>query len=75
MGCDWDLWKSRSDRGDYLTVPVTTIKTKGGFMNRTPGGIKGQGMTKKNAVAQKRLLNAVDHGWKPSQKKGRLIER
>ena len=46
-------------------MPVTTTK-KNGYTNRTPGGVKGRGMTKKNAKAQKRLLNAVEHGWKPS---------
>ncbi len=57
-------------------MPVTTRKTKGGFINSTPGGIKGRNMTEENAMAQKRLLNAVDHGWKPTGKKRkRLIER
>jgi hypothetical protein len=47
-------------------MPVTTVKTKDGYTNRTPGGVKGRHMTKKNAEAQKRLLNAVEHGWKPT---------
>jgi hypothetical protein len=47
-------------------MPVTTVKTKGGYTNRTPGGVKGRHMTKKNAEAQKHLLNAVEHGWKPT---------
>lgn len=46
-------------------MPVTTRKTAKGYTNATPGGVKGRGMTKRNAMAQKRLLNAVDHGWKP----------
>jgi len=50
-------------------MPVTTTKTDG-YTNRTPGGVKGRGMTKKNAMAQKRLLNAVEHSdWRPTGKK------
>jgi hypothetical protein len=52
-------------------MPVTTRKTKGGYTNSTPGGVKGRNMTKANAMAQKRLLNAVDHGWKPTGNKGK----
>lgn len=48
-------------------MPVTTRKEKGGgYTNRTPGGVKGRHMTKKNAMAQKRLLQGVEHGWKPT---------
>jgi hypothetical protein len=50
-------------------MPVTTRKVKGGYQNRTPGGVKGKRMTKKNALSQKRLLNAIDHGWKPTKRK------
>jgi hypothetical protein len=50
-------------------MPVKTRKTKTGYVNSTPGGVKGRGMTKKNAESQKRLLNAVDHGWKPTREK------
>ncbi|UCE51992.1 MAG: hypothetical protein JSV31_22435 [Desulfobacterales bacterium] len=32
----------------------------------TPGGVKGRGMTLRNANRQIRLLNAVEHGWKPT---------
>lgn len=51
-------------------MPVTTRKVKGGYSNRTPGGVKGKKMTKKNAMAQKRLLNAVEHSnWRPTKRK------
>lgn len=50
-------------------MPVTTTKTSSGYTNRTPGGVKGRHMTKANAEAQKRLLNAVKHGWRPTGKK------
>ena len=50
-------------------MPVTTRKTKGGYQNSTPNGIKGRRMTKKNAMRQKRLLNAIDHGFAPTKRK------
>ena len=47
-----------------------TIKKKGRkFEVRTPNGIHTKGTTKKKAKAQQRLLNAVDHGWKPPKRK------
>ena len=50
-------------------MPVKTKKTKGGkYRVETPGGVKAKGTSKKKAEAQKRLLNAIDHGWKPSKK-------
>lgn len=42
-------------------------KRKGKYKVRTPGGTKGQGMTLRNAKRQVRLLQAVDHGWKPTK--------
>jgi len=50
-------------------MPVTTRKVKGGYQNRTPGGVKGKRMTLRNAHAQARLLRAVDYGWKPTKGK------
>ena len=50
-------------------MPVTTTKTDHGYTNSTPSGIKGRRMTKENAEAQKRLLNAIDHGFKPKKDK------
>jgi len=47
-------------------MPVKTRKTKGGYTNTTPGGVKGRNMTKTNTKRQKNLLNAVEHGWKPT---------
>lgn len=52
-------------------MPVKVKKTaKGKYSVSTPGGVKAKGTTKKKAEAQKRLLNAIDHGFKPT-KKGR----
>jgi hypothetical protein len=48
-------------------MPVRLKKLKGGKVRvSTPGGVKSKGSTPANAARQKRLLNAVDHGWKPT---------
>ncbi|HEY6022523.1 MAG TPA: hypothetical protein VIY48_22460 [Candidatus Paceibacterota bacterium] len=52
-------------------MPVKIKKTSGGkYKVSTPNGTKAKGTTKQKAEAQKRLLNAVEHGWKPTGKKG-----
>jgi hypothetical protein len=35
----------------------------------TPNGVKAKTTTPEKAKAQERLLNAADHGWKPTGKK------
>lgn len=46
-----------------------------GYMVSTPGGVKGRKMTLRNAKAQARLLNAIDHGWDPDRpKKGKRMK-
>ena len=50
-------------------MPVKVTKVKGGYRVSTPHGTKAKRTTKKKAEAQKRLLNAVEHGWKPGKKK------
>jgi len=49
-------------------MPVK-IKKVDGYRVSTPGGVKAKHTTKKKAESQKRLLNAVEHGWKPTGKK------
>lgn len=51
-----------------VTVPVTERRVKGGIRVSTPGGVKAKATTPAKAAAQKRLLNAVEHGFKPSGK-------
>ena len=52
-------------------MPAKVTKTKGGkYKVTTPHGTHAKGTTKKKAESQARLLNAVDHGWKPTGKKG-----
>ena len=51
-----------------IYMPVTIKKVVGGYQVRTPNGIHSKHTTKEKAEKQKRLLNAVDHGWKPKKK-------
>ncbi len=50
-------------------MPVRISKNRdGSYKVTTPGGTKAKHTSKKKAMAQKRLLNAIDHGWKPTGK-------
>lgn len=46
-------------------------KGRGKYEVSTPGGVKAKGTSRRKAKAQERLLNAIDHGWKPDRKKGK----
>jgi hypothetical protein len=47
-------------------MPVKISKTSGGkYRVSTPHGTKAKGTTKAKAEKQRRLLNAIDHGYKP----------
>jgi hypothetical protein len=35
----------------------------------TPGGVKAKATSFQKAMAQKRLLNAVEHGWTPGRRR------
>lgn len=52
-------------------MPTTIKKKDGKFQVATPGGVKAKGTTKAKAESQKRLLDAIDHGFKPTQGKGK----
>ena len=47
-------------------MPVSIRKVKGGVRVSTPNGVKAKHTTLAKAKRQKRLLQAVDHGWKPT---------
>lgn len=48
-------------------MPVKLTKLKSGKVRvSTPGGVKSKGTTMENAQKQKTLLNAVEHGFKPT---------
>lgn len=51
-------------------MPVTVRKLKGGRVRvSTPGGVKAKSTTPAKAKKQKRLLNAIDHGFVPRKRK------
>lgn len=53
-------------------MPVKLTKLKGGKVKvSTSGGTKAKATTLSKAKAQERLLNAVEHGWKPT---GKLVK-
>jgi hypothetical protein len=56
-------------------VPVKIKKVKGGVRVSTPHGVKAKKTTMAKAKRQKRLLNAVEHGWKPTGKKAKAITK
>ena len=49
-------------------MPAKIKRVKGGYQVKTPNRIHAKRTTKKKAQAQARLLNAVDHGWRPGFK-------
>lgn len=51
-------------------MPVKIKKVRGGYRVSTPHGVKAKKTTRTKAMKQKRLLNAIDHGWKPTRKRG-----
>jgi hypothetical protein len=56
--------------GVITNMPVKLQKLKGGKVRvSTPNGVKAKATTPGNAAAQKRLLNAVEHGWTPTKRK------
>jgi len=48
---------------------ITGGKRKGKYKVETPGGVKARGTTKQKAEAQRRLLEGVKRGWKPTGRK------
>ena len=51
-------------------MPVAITKNSdGSYQVRTPSRVHAKHTTYTKAIAQERLLNAVEHGWKPSRKR------
>lgn len=50
-------------------MPAKITKVKGGFSVKTPNMTHAKHTTMANAKKQQRLLNAIDHGWKPTKRK------
>lgn len=51
-------------------MPASVTKVGGGYQVKTPKMIHAKKTSLEKAMSQKRLLNAIDHGWKPPGKKG-----
>lgn len=50
-------------------MPVKLSKLKGGKVRvSTPNGTKAKATTPEKAKRQRNLLNAVEHGWKPTHR-------
>jgi hypothetical protein len=51
-------------------MPVKLAKLAGGKVRvSTPNGVKAKAATPLNAKKQQRLLNAIEHGFKPTRRK------
>jgi len=55
-------------------MPVT-IRKVDGYRVSTPHGVKAKSTTAAKAKKQKRLLNAVEHGFKPTGKAAKKSKR
>jgi hypothetical protein len=57
--------------GKRGSVPYTVTKTDDGYqvVDRETGKVYSRHTTKENAERQRRLLEGVRHGWKPTGKK------
>lgn len=55
-------------------MPVTVKKTDG-YRVSTPGGVKAKHTTLRKAMAQRNLLNAVEHSnWRPTGKSAKKTD-
>lgn len=53
-------------------MPVKVTKnSKGGYTVSTPNGVHAKNSSRANAMKQRNLLNAVEHGFKPTGKEGK----
>lgn len=50
-------------------MPAKISKVKGGYSVKTPNMTHAKKTTKEKAKKQQRLLNAIDHGWVPTNKR------
>ncbi len=52
-------------------MPVKITKSGSGYKVSTPTMVHAKHTTMAKAKSQERLLNAVEHGWKPTGKKAK----
>jgi hypothetical protein len=50
-------------------MPTKITKVGNRYRVSTPSKVHSKGTTLRKAKAQARLLNAVEHGWEPTQRK------
>jgi hypothetical protein len=50
-------------------MPVKVSKADGGYRVSTPKMVHAKHTSLQKAMAQKRLLNAVEHGWTPGRRR------
>ena len=50
-------------------MPAKIVKKGNKYQVKTPNMVHAKGTTKAKAKSQQRLLNAIDHGWKPTKKR------
>lgn len=50
-------------------MPAIIERVKGGFRVRTPNAVHARRTTAAKAKRQQRLLNAIEHGWKPTRRR------
>lgn len=53
-----------------MPVKITKI-SKDRYRVATPNGVKVKSTTKEKAYNLQRLLNALEHGWKPTKRSGK----
>ncbi len=66
-----DYEKKEGQEEGVQVMPVKIRKVGNRYRVSTPSGTKAKGTTKAKAQKQRRLLNAIDHGWKPSKPRKR----
>lgn len=54
---------------DAKVKKITKGQKKGKYKVETEGGVKAKGTTREKAEAQRRLLEGVKRGWRPTGKK------
>ncbi len=52
-------------------MPVRIRKVRGGYKVSTPHGTKANKTSLAKAKSQKKLLDAVEHGWRPTGSKAK----
>jgi hypothetical protein len=62
--------KSDNMSKEAIEMPYSMRKDDWGYTVRSPHGTKAKRTTKRKAERQIRLLNAIEHGFKPRKRRG-----